>query len=91
MVVRCNRPIVGGTTSRQPKKYLERGINVCDGGPKYLTIDGIGRESFMWATDYPHPDHPHTRVDDLTRYAQVLSPGTRPLVPGDSVRRVYSI
>ena len=35
-------------------------------------IDHVGADCFMWATDYPHPDHPHTWVDDLTHYAQAL-------------------
>jgi predicted TIM-barrel fold metal-dependent hydrolase len=45
----------------------------------------------MWATDYPHPDHPHTWVDDLTRYAEALSPETRALVLGENVRRIYKL
>lgn len=54
-------------------------------------IDHVGTECFLWATDYPHPDHPHTWVDDLTRYADVLSPATRRLVLGDNVRRIYRL
>lgn len=54
-------------------------------------IDHVGAECFMWATDYPHPDHPHTWVDDLTRYADVLSPATRKLVLGDNVRKIYRL
>jgi hypothetical protein len=45
----------------------------------------------MWATDYPHPDHPHTWVDDLTAYAKKLSPDVRAKVLGDNVRRIYGI
>jgi predicted TIM-barrel fold metal-dependent hydrolase len=45
----------------------------------------------MWATDYPHPDHPHTWVDDLTRYAGVLSPQTRAKVLGENVKRIYRL
>ena len=45
----------------------------------------------MWATDYPHPDHPHTWVDDLTRYANSLKPKTRAMVLGENVRRIYKI
>lgn len=54
-------------------------------------IDHVGADCFMWATDYPHPDHPHTWVDDLTRYAQVLSPITRAKVLGDNVKRIYRL
>ena len=55
------------------------------------TIDKVGSHCFMWATDYPHPDHPHTWVDDLTRYAEVLTPSTRAQVLGGNVRRIYNL
>jgi predicted TIM-barrel fold metal-dependent hydrolase len=54
-------------------------------------IEHVGSECFMWATDYPHPDHPHTWVDDLTRYAQQLSPQTRERVLGGNVKRIYRL
>ena len=54
-------------------------------------IDQVGADCFMWATDYPHPDHPHTWVDDLTRYANVLSPETRAKVLGGNVKRIYRL
>ena len=54
-------------------------------------IDPVGADCFMWASDYPHPDHPHTWVDDLTRYAEQLSPATRAKVLGDNVRRIYRL
>jgi len=54
-------------------------------------IDHVGADCFMWATDYPHPDHPHTWVDDLTRYAQVLTPTTRAKVLGENVKRIYRL
>lgn len=56
-----------------------------------FVIDHVGAECFMWATDYPHPDHPHTWVDDLTRYAEKLSPQTRALVLGENVKRIYRL
>jgi len=54
-------------------------------------IDHVGADCFMWATDYPHPDHPHTWVDDLTRYANVLSDQTRAKVLGGNVKRIYRL
>ena len=54
-------------------------------------IAHVGDECFMWATDYPHPDHPHTWVDDLTRYAQALPVGTREKVLGGNVKRIYKL
>ncbi|MFU8815908.1 MAG: amidohydrolase family protein [Pseudomonadales bacterium] len=54
-------------------------------------IDHVGADCFMWASDYPHPDHPHTWVDDLTRYAEQLSPATRAKFLGDNVKRIYRL
>jgi predicted TIM-barrel fold metal-dependent hydrolase len=55
------------------------------------TINAVGEDCFMWATDYPHPDHPHTWVDDLIRYAAKLSDGTREKVLGGNVKRIYRL
>ena len=55
------------------------------------TIDHVGADSFMWATDYPHPDHPHTWVDSLTRYAETLSSSARAKVLGGNVKRIYKL
>jgi predicted TIM-barrel fold metal-dependent hydrolase len=54
-------------------------------------IDHVGSDCFMWATDYPHPDHPHTWVDDLTRYAETLAPEVRAKVLGGNVKRIYRL
>ncbi len=54
-------------------------------------IDQVGSDCFMWATDYPHPDHPHTWVDNLTRYAEELSPEVRAKVLGGNVKRIYRL
>lgn len=54
-------------------------------------IDHVGAECFMWATDYPHPDHPHTWVDDLETYAATLTPATRAKVLGENVQRIYQL
>ncbi|MDA0791160.1 MAG: amidohydrolase family protein [Proteobacteria bacterium] len=55
------------------------------------TITTVGEDCFMWATDYPHPDHPHTWVDDLIRYAGKLPDGTREKVLGGNVKRIYRL
>ena len=54
-------------------------------------IEHVGPDNFMWATDYPHPDHPHTWVDDLTAYAERLTPATRAKVLGENVKRIYQL
>jgi predicted TIM-barrel fold metal-dependent hydrolase len=45
----------------------------------------------MWATDYPHPDHPGTWVDALTRLVEPLSEPTRAALLGGNVRRLYRL
>jgi predicted TIM-barrel fold metal-dependent hydrolase len=54
-------------------------------------IDYVGAECFMWASDYPHPDHPHTWVDDLTQYANSLKESSRKKVLGENVSRIYKL
>jgi predicted TIM-barrel fold metal-dependent hydrolase len=54
-------------------------------------IDHVGADRFMWATDYPHPDHPGTWVDALTRFVEPLSPDTRAKVLGANVNRIYRL
>jgi len=56
-----------------------------------LTFDHVGADCFMWATDYPHPDHPHTWVPDLEQLVAKLSPETRRKVLGENVRRIYKL
>jgi predicted TIM-barrel fold metal-dependent hydrolase len=56
-----------------------------------LIIDHVNADAFLWATDYPHPDHPHTWVDDLTRYVERLTPETRAKLLGGNVRRIYRL
>ena len=55
------------------------------------TIDHVGSHCFMWATDYPHPDHPHTWVDALTRFSDCLSDDTKAKVLGGNVKRIYKL
>ncbi len=54
-------------------------------------ISHVGEDCFMWASDYPHPDHPHTWVDDLTRYAEQLPVSAREKVLGGNVKRIYRL
>ncbi len=54
-------------------------------------IDHVGSDCFMWATDYPHPDHPHTWVDALTSFVQPLADETRQKFLGNNVRRIYGL
>ena len=54
-------------------------------------IDPIGPDCFMWATDYPHPDHPGTWAHSLEKLVEPLSPETRAKVLGENVTRIYGL
>ena len=54
-------------------------------------IDHVGADSFMWATDYPHPDHPGTWAHALERFVEPLSESTRRKVLGENVARIYGL
>ena len=87
---------LGRTTplTRPPSEYFRRQCFI-SGDPDEtaapLVIDHVGAECFLWATDYPHPDHPATWVPALTRFVESLSPSTRAAVLGDNVRRLYGV
>jgi predicted TIM-barrel fold metal-dependent hydrolase len=54
-------------------------------------IDHVGADRFMWATDYPHPDHPATWARSLERFVAPLSAETRAKVLGRNVARIYRL
>jgi predicted TIM-barrel fold metal-dependent hydrolase len=56
-----------------------------------LLFDHAGAHLFVWATDYPHPDHPSTWVEALTRQVDRLSESTRAGYLGGNVRRIYRL
>lgn len=56
-----------------------------------LLFDHVGAHLFMWATDYPHPDHPSTWVDALERQVAGLSEQTRTAFLGGNVKRIYKL
>jgi predicted TIM-barrel fold metal-dependent hydrolase len=56
-----------------------------------LLFEHVGAHLFMWATDYPHPDHPSTWVEGLTRQVAGLHAATRDAYLGGNVRRIYGL
>jgi len=56
-----------------------------------LTIDHVGADNFMWATDYPHPDHPHTWVDALSQFVEPMAESARNKFLGENVKRIYGL
>jgi predicted TIM-barrel fold metal-dependent hydrolase len=87
---------LGRTTplQRPPSEYFRRQCFI-SGDPDEtaapLIIDHVGAQCFMWATDYPHPDHPSTWVPALQRLVEPLSPSTRAAVLGGNVKRIYGL
>jgi predicted TIM-barrel fold metal-dependent hydrolase len=56
-----------------------------------LIIEHVGPDCFIWATDYPHPDHPDNWREGLERFVQPLSEETAAKVAGRNVKAIYGI
>jgi len=56
-----------------------------------LIIDHVGADRFIWATDFPHPDHPSTWARSLERFVAPLSAETRAKLLGRNVARLYEL
>ena len=54
-------------------------------------IDHVGSDCFLWATDYPHPDHPGTWAHALERLVAPLGADTRAKLLGRNVARIYRL
>ncbi|HXJ32986.1 MAG TPA: amidohydrolase family protein [Candidatus Eisenbacteria bacterium] len=54
-------------------------------------VDHVGADCFIWATDFPHPDHPGTWARALERFVAPLSAETRAKVLGRNVARIYGL
>ena len=84
----------GLSLKMQPSEYFRRQCFV-SGDPDETaapyTFDHVGADRFMWATDYPHPDHPGTWVDALSTFVAPLSPETRAKVLGGNTDRIYNL
>jgi predicted TIM-barrel fold metal-dependent hydrolase len=54
-------------------------------------VDHVGADCFIWATDYPHPDHPGTWAPSLERLVASLAPDSRAKLLGRNVARLYGL
>ena len=54
-------------------------------------VDHVGSDCFMWATDYPHPDHPGSWAQALEKLVAPLSAETRAKFLGGNVARIYGL
>jgi predicted TIM-barrel fold metal-dependent hydrolase len=89
-----DRPGMLGRLQHKPSEYFR---NQCfiSGDPEEFSatcmIDYVGNNCFMWATDYPHADHPATWVPSLKKYADRLKPETRKKVLGQNTKDIYHL
>jgi uncharacterized protein len=56
-----------------------------------LIVDHVGAECFLWATDYPHPDHPANWRQLLQRFVAPLGDATAARVAGGNAIDMYRI
>jgi predicted TIM-barrel fold metal-dependent hydrolase len=56
-----------------------------------LVIDHVGADCFVWASDYPHPDHPPAYIDAVDRLVSGLKDDTRAKVLGGNAKRLYRL
>lgn len=54
-------------------------------------IDPVGSACFLWATDYPHPDHPGTWALSLEKLVEPLADETRARFLGGNAARIYAL
>jgi len=54
-------------------------------------IDHVGNDCFVWASDYPHPDHPGSWVHALENFVAPLTEKTRAKVLRENVSRLYGL
>jgi uncharacterized protein len=54
-------------------------------------VDHVGSDCFIWATDYPHPDHPADWRRGLERFVAPLSDETAAKIAGANVKAIYDI
>jgi predicted TIM-barrel fold metal-dependent hydrolase len=80
--------------ARKPSEYFRTQCFI-SGDPDETAapwiVDHVGADCFMWATDYPHPDHPGTWARALERFVAPLSAETRAKVLGRNVARIYRL
>jgi uncharacterized protein len=83
-----------GRPALKPSDYFRRQCFISadpDETAAPLMIEHVGEDCFLWATDYPHPDHPGTWVHALERFVAPLTEAARVKVLGENVRRIYGL
>jgi amidohydrolase family protein len=78
----------------KPSFYFKRNVWVsADPDEKSLPamVDLCGDDRFMWASDFPHPDHTGDYIEELEEMVEKMPEAKRRNVLGDNVRRVYKL
>ncbi len=80
--------------TNKPSEYFKRQCFVSGDPDEHAaayTMDYVGSDKFMWASDYPHPDHTGTWVHDLVELVEPLDDNDRERVLGGNVKRIYGL
>jgi uncharacterized protein len=78
----------------RPSEYFRRQCFIsCDPDETAapLIVDHVGSGNFLWATDYPHPDHPLEWRSHLERFVAPLSDETAARVAGGNALTMYRV
>ena len=51
----------------------------------------VGEDNFFWASDYPHPDHPGTYLEELSLMVAPMPDSARRAILGENVARAYKL
>jgi predicted TIM-barrel fold metal-dependent hydrolase len=80
--------------TRTPSEYFRTNCFIsCDPDETAapLIVDHVGADRFIWATDFPHPDHPADWRGPLEKFLGPLSQDTAARVLGGNVRELYKL
>ncbi len=78
----------------KPSDYFRERVWIsCD--PDERTIPALaeryGADRFLWASDFPHPDHTVDYVNDLQELIDAFPPNSRRAFVGDNARMLFDI
>ncbi len=78
----------------RPSFYFKRNVWVsADPDEKSLgaMVDLVGSDRFIWASDFPHPDHTADYLQDLERMVEHIPEKKRNDVLGNNLRSLYNL
>ena len=82
-----------GSIQRKPSEYFHENVYVTfqDDYSVRHVINAVNLEKVMWATDFPHGDHPANWKEHLERFIEPLQAPARRLLLGENVKRLYGL